>query len=86
MRDVIVGKFPVPDKAGRQSGLEEDQAGQAAFTSVFDAIKFQSDYLNHLADLTGGGFSFALYIESFLFHIFYDQSLKFGESMINGCI
>jgi len=54
IRDVITGKFRVPDKKGREAGLKEDLAKQAKFKSAFDAIGFQADYVNHLADLTGG--------------------------------
>jgi len=53
LREVINGKFEVPDKAGRQKGFEEDLAKQAAFTSVFSAISFQTNYVNELAELTG---------------------------------
>ena len=55
IRDTILGKFEVPDKEGRQAGFDEDLAGQAAFTSVFSAISFQTNYVNHLAELTGQG-------------------------------
>ena len=54
IRDVITGKFRVPDKKGREAGLKEDLAKQAKFKSVFDAVAFQAAYVNHLADLTGG--------------------------------
>jgi len=52
VRDVILGKIAVPNKAERQRGFEADLALEAAFSSVFDAIKFQTNYLNHLSAIT----------------------------------
>ena len=51
----MLDKFEVPNKEARQAGFDDDLAEQAAFTSVFSAISFQTNYVNHLAELTGQG-------------------------------
>ena len=50
---IIQGNIQVPDEAECRKAIEVDQQKEAAFKTFYDEIDFQSEYVDHLAEITG---------------------------------
>lgn len=53
VRDIISGKFVVPDKEAQEKDWDADNAEFSKCKDAFDQISFQTKYCNHLTELTG---------------------------------
>merc|ERR1712130_63172 len=52
LRDTLTGKFKIPDAERQKSEWDTDKHKESQIASVHDAIQFQTDYVNELAELT----------------------------------